>query len=70
MTAEILQFRDYQHRQPTSAIRDERTLEQQAIEITNIALMGAPTMVGMEPVVYLEMDTAPSEYCAPSEDSA
>ncbi len=67
---EVIQIRDYQHRQPTSATRDERTLEQQAIEIMNVALMGEPTMVGMEPVVYLEMDTAPSEYTAPLDDPA
>ena len=70
----VVQFRDYQHRQPRSAIRDERTLEQQAIEIMNVALMGEPGMVGMEPVIYVAMpDTAPSEmnpYTAPDKDSA
>lgn len=76
----VVQFRDYQHRQPTSASR-EKELERQAIEIMNVALMGEPGMVGMEPVIMIDVgtgayiwpDTAPSEmnpYTAPDKDSA
>lgn len=67
MSADIIQF------VPRPNPSREANLERQAIEIMNIALMGEPGMVGMEPVIYLEMDTAPSEmnpYTAPDKDSA
>lgn len=67
MSADIIQF------VPRPNPNREKELERQAIEIINVALMAAPTMVGMEPVIYLEMDTAPSEmnpYTAPDKDSA
>ena len=63
MSADIIQFR------PKPNPNREKELERQAIEIMNVAL-GEPGMVGMEPVIYLEMDTAPSEYTAPLDDSA
>ncbi len=85
MTADIIQIRDHQSRrqreQAEAALR-EMTLEQQAIEIMNVALMGAPGMIGMEPVIHIAIpyggqgidgmftDTAPSEYCAPLDDPA
>ncbi len=76
MTAEIIQF------VPRPNPNREKELERQAIEIMNVALMGAPGMIGMEPVIHLEIpydgqgidgmefDTAPSEYCAPMGDPA
>lgn len=67
MSADIIQFR------PKPNPNREKELERQAIEIMNVALMGEPGMVGMEPVIYLEMDTSPSEmnpYTAPDKDSA
>lgn len=80
MTAEIIQFRPRPN--PT---RDQQTLEQQALEIMNVALMGDPGMCGMEPVIHIEIpyggqgidgmftDTSPSEmppFVAPDKDSA
>ncbi len=85
MPAEVIQLRDYQskrQREQAEAALREMTLEQQAIEVMNVALMGAPGMIGMEPVIHLEIpyggqgidgmefDTAPSEYCAPIDDPA
>ena len=72
---EVIQIRDHQSRrqreQAEAALRETLTLEQQAIEIMHVALMGCePTMIGMEPVIYLNIDTAPSEYVAPDQDSA
>jgi hypothetical protein len=75
MTADIIQFR------PKPNPNREKELERQAIEIMNVALMGEPGMVGMEPVIMIDMgtgvyiwpDTAPSEmnpYTAPDKDSA
>jgi hypothetical protein len=46
--------------------RDQQSLEQLAIEIINVALIGDPKDIGRE----FGLDTAPSEYCAPSDDSA
>lgn len=56
MSAEIIQF------VPRPNPNREANLERQAIEIMNTALMGEPVMVGMEPVIYLAIDTAPSEW--------
>lgn len=76
MSADIIQIRDHQSRrqrdQAEAALRGQ-TLEQQAIEIMNVALLGGPTMLGMEPVIHIEIpfagqgidgmwtDTSPSE---------
>ena len=72
---DLIQLRDHQSRrqreQAEAALRETMTLEQQAVEIMHVALMGCePTMIGMEPVIYLNIDTAPAEYCAPDKDSA
>lgn len=71
---DVIQIRDHQSRrqreQAEAALRETVTLEQQAIETMNVALLGEPTMIGMEPVIYLNIDTAPSEYVAPDQDSA
>jgi hypothetical protein len=78
MSADIIQFvpRPNPNRQEQ---------ERQAMELINIALMGESTMIGMEPVIHIEIpyggqgidgmgfDTAPSEmnpYTAPDKDSA
>jgi hypothetical protein len=50
--------------------RQRQESDQKALQVMTVALMGEPAMVGMEPVVYLEMDTSPAEYVAPDEDSA
>lgn len=48
MTAQIIQLRDYQNPKDLERLRAEQALEQQALEIMNVALMG-------EPVIYIEM---------------
>ena len=50
---EIIQF--VPRPNPNRAKPDERTLEQQALDIMTYALMGEPGMIGMEPVIYIEM---------------
>jgi len=72
---DVIQIRDHQSRrqreQAEAALCEAMTLEQQAVEIMHVALMGCePTMIGMEPIVYLNIDTAPSEYCAPDKDAS
>lgn len=62
---EVIQIRDYQSK------KAHQSLEQQAIEIMTVALMGDPVPLGSEPVIYI--DTGPSEmnpYCAPEKDPA
>lgn len=49
MTAEIIQF------VPRPNPNREKSLEQQALEIINVALMGEPGMCGMEPVIYVDV---------------
>jgi len=71
---DVIQIRDHQSRrqreQAEAALCEAMTLEQQAIEIMNIALMGEPTMIGMEPIIHINVyDTAPSEYCADKDAS-
>lgn len=68
VTAQIIQLRDYQQPKDLARMYSEQTLEQQAIEIMTIALMGDPVPVGSEPTIFI--DTAPSEYTAPDQDSA
>jgi hypothetical protein len=55
----------------------EKELERQAIEIMNVALMGAPGMIGMEPVIHIEIpyggqgiDGMQFPYVAPEKDQA
>lgn len=55
MTAQIIQLRDYQNPKDLERLRAEQALEQQALEIMSVALMGEPGMCGMEPVIYIEM---------------
>lgn len=55
MSAEVIQFRDFQNPKDLARMYSEHNLEQQAISIMNVALIE---------------DTAPSEYCAPTDDSA
>ena len=67
---------------PKPNLNREKHLEQQALEIMNVALLGEPTMIGMEPVIHIEIpyggqgidgmftDTAPAEYCAPDKDAS
>jgi len=67
---DVIQLRDYQQPRDLERLRAEQTLEQQAIEIMNVALMGEPGMCGMDHYV---VDTSPSElnpYTAPDKDSA
>ncbi|MDB5607805.1 MAG: hypothetical protein JWP25_4705 [Bradyrhizobium sp.] len=56
MTAGIIQFIPR-----PNPDRDLRTLEQQAIEIMNVAIIPHDAAIA---------DTAPSEYCAPESDPA
>jgi hypothetical protein len=67
MSADIIQF------VPRPNPNREANLERQAMELINIALLGEPTMIGMEPVIHIEIpyggqgidgmdfDTSPSE---------
>jgi len=57
MTAQIIQF--VPRPNPN---RDRQWLEQQALELMQLALMGEPGPCGFEPVVFIEIpDTSPSE---------
>jgi hypothetical protein len=52
---DLIHLRDYQskrQREQAEAALREMTLEQQAVEIMNVAIMGAPG-IGMEPAVYV-----------------
>lgn len=55
MSARIYNIRDYQNPKDLERLRAEQALEQQALEIMSVALMGEPGMCGMEPVIYIEM---------------
>ena len=55
MSASIIQIRDYQPKRDLARLAE---LERQALEIINVALMGEPGMVGMEPVIYIN-ETVP-----------
>jgi hypothetical protein len=75
MTADVIQIRDHQSRR-------QREQAKAAIDQMTTALSAEPTMIGMEPVIHIEIpyggqgidgmwpDTAPSEYCAPESDPA
>lgn len=62
MTATIIQLRDFQNPKDLERLYAETTLEQQAIEITNIALIGNPH----ENAIY----ESSSGYIAPEKDPA
>ena len=68
---EVIQFRDYQNPKDLARMYSEATLEQQAVQIMNVALIGPG---GIDDLVYETslgfVDTAPSEYVAPSDDCA
>ena len=55
MSATIYNIRDYQNPRDLERLRNEQTLEQMAIELMAHALAGEPTMVGAEPVIWLEL---------------
>lgn len=77
---DVVQIRDFQNKKDLERMQNAQALEQQALEIMNIALIGEPGMVGMGPVIMIPFggqgidgmftDTAPAEYCAPDKDSA
>lgn len=50
MSAEIIQFI------PKPNPNREKDLERQALQIMTEALSGQPTMIGMEPVIQIEME--------------
>lgn len=59
MTAKVIQIRDYQNRKEAERMYSEFA-NQVAVEIANVAIIPHDR----------EIDTAPSEYCAPDQDSA
>ncbi len=55
MSAQILQIRDFQNKKDLDRMQRAQALEQQALEIMSIALAESPTMLGMEPVIHIEI---------------
>lgn len=69
MSADIIQFRDYQSKKDLARMYSEpTTLELMAVDVFAYAMTGAPEVVYESSLGYV--DTAPSEYCAPMDDPA
>ena len=67
MTAKIIQLRDFQNPKDLARMYSEATLEQQAVQIMNVALIGPG---GIDDLVYETSLGFVEPYVAPSDDCA